>query len=115
MGHRVRLIIPTDNEQEIGPIIGRIIGRWGGLTVTSGVGWWRGNNGWVRNKLSVLECSIGLWDQTTREWWYDLAKIVRIEWSQDCVFLSVAEEHAKLIGPGGMVRVIGREDDDAST
>lgn len=97
MGHRVRLVIPTDNEQEIAPIIGRVIGRWDGCTVTSGYGWWNSGGKTIRDKLSVLECSLGVWDQNAREWWHCLSDVVRVQQNQECVFLSVVTEHAELI------------------
>lgn len=106
-GHRVRLVVPTDNEQAIAPIIGRITGRWGGCSVTSGYGWWSDKNSEpIRDKLSVLECSIGLWDEDARSWWTDLADVVRCGWKQDCVFLSVVPEDAVLVfGPGQVIPI----------
>ena len=57
-GTCVRLVIPSGNEQEIAPIIGRIVGRWGGCTITSGNGWWADKDGVpVRDELSVVEVS----------------------------------------------------------
>lgn len=107
VGHRVRLVIPTDNESAIGPIIGRITGRWGGCTVTRAYGWWSDNDGEItRDVLSVVECSIGLWDQEARDWWTDISDVVRSEWDQTCVFLSVVEEQASLVfGPGEIVPI----------
>ncbi len=90
MGYFVRLIVPTDNEQSIVSIVGRIVGHWGGCTVTTGYGWWQGKDGYVKDKVSIIECSIGVWDGPTRTWWHDLADAVRVEWDQESVFLSVA-------------------------
>lgn len=107
MGYNVRLLVPTDNEVELAPIVGRVLGRWGGVTVSDAVGWWSDSSGTpIRDKLSVLECSIGLWDQAARDWWHDISDVVRSTFDQDCVFLSVVEEHAKLIGRDG-IEVIG--------
>ena len=101
MGHCVRLLVPTDNEGELAPILGRVIGRWGGVTVSDASGWWTDNNGTpVKDKLSVLDCSIGLWDQAARDWWFDISDVVRAEWKQDCVFLSVTGSDGYLVtGP----------------
>lgn len=98
MGHRVRLIIPDHREAAITPIIGKVIGRWGGCTIGLAYGWWSEKDGKpVRDKLSVLECSIGEWTPQVRIWWVDLANVVRKSWDQDCVFLSVVGETAMLI------------------
>lgn len=98
MGHRVRLVAPSDNEMELSPIVGRIIGRWGGCTSYIGRGWWLdAKNQKVIDRLTILETSIGEWDYVAREWWSDLAEIVRKHWEQDCVFLSVVREEAKLL------------------
>lgn len=114
MGHCVRLIVPTDKEAELGPIIGRIIGRWDGVTILDGTGWWSppvGNQDDdtkypVRDKLSILECSIGLWDLDAREWWCDLAAVVCRTFGQDCIFLSVTQETAMLVGCNGVGRFV---------
>ena len=108
----VRLVIPSQSEQQIAPVIGRIIGRWGGCTITSGAGWWTDADGTpVKDLVSVVECSIGdAWDQDTARWFHDLADVIRAEWSQDSVFLSVQGETAYLVtgrGPQGW-EVIGR-------
>jgi len=106
-GHRVRLVIPTDRQADIAPIIGRIIGRWNGCTVTTGHGWWADSGGKpVKDTLSVLECSIGVWDVIAREWFESLADVVRDEWGETCVFLSVVPESAFLVfGEGNIVPV----------
>ncbi len=98
MGHNVKLIVPTGNELEVAPIIGKIIGRWGGCTVTAGKGWWLDKKkGQIFDTLSILECSIGKWNFEAHEWWDDLASIVRSTFKQECVFLSVTLESATLI------------------
>lgn len=108
MGHRVRLVVPSDNEAELGPILGRIIGHWGGCTLLSGKGFWSDKDGViVQDVLSVLEVSIPLWDQAASEWFSDLADVVRKEWDQDSVYLSVQEEAAIFIGRDGFVEVMG--------
>lgn len=91
MGHCVRLLVPTDNEAELGPIIGRIVGRWGGVTMSDASGWWTdANSKPVKDKLTILECFTSSWfHPETREWWFDLADVVRKEWNQDCVMLTV--------------------------
>lgn len=108
MGHKIRLIVPTRKEAELGPLIGRIIGRWGGVTISDAVGWWSDKNGKpIRDVLSVLECSIGNWDREAMEWWYDLSVTVCSIFKQDCVFLSVTIEDASLIKLGGTTHSIG--------
>ncbi len=111
MGHKVRIIIPSDNEVAISPIIGRIIGRWGGCTVTSAYGWWSPDKGEppVRDKLSVVDTSIGEWNGVIRHWWMDLADVIRREWKQTTVFLSVTGETAFLVSDLP-TRVIGQEE-----
>ncbi len=98
MGYCVRLIVPTDRESELAPIVGRIVGRWDGCTVTTGYGWWNDKTRTpVKDALSVVECSVKLWDHDTRIWWYDLATGVCRTFGQDCVFLSVSRERATLV------------------
>lgn len=90
MGHCVRLLVPTDNEQVLAPIIGRVVGRWGGVIVSDASGWWTNGNGdAIKDKLSVLECSIGVWDHAARLWWFDIVDVVRVTWKQDSVMLTV--------------------------
>jgi hypothetical protein len=113
MGFNVRLIVPTHSEEELGPIIGRIIGRWGGVTVSKAVGWWADEDGVpVKDQVSVLECSIGgEWRQvrSVREWWFDLAETVRATFDQDSVFLSAHVETAMLVDKIIGVEIIGVE------
>ena len=112
MGHCVRIIIPTDKPADIGPIIGRIIGRWGGCTVTSGYGWWTDESGMaVNDALSVVDTSIGHWNAVIRHWWMDLADVIRREWNQDSVYLSVQSETAFFVSDRP-TKVIGGEDLD---
>lgn len=108
MGHCVRLIVPTDKEAELGPIIGRVLERWGGVTILDASGWWEDDDGNpVKDTLSVLECSVGLWDIETRAWWHDLSAAVCDTFGQDCVFLSVQHETAILVRKDGMSRHLG--------
>lgn len=101
LGHVVRLLVPTDNEAELAPIIGRVIGRWGGVTVSDASGWWTDKSGTpIKDKLSVVECHIGVWDQAARDWWFDISDVVKREWKQDCVMLSVHHSDGWLVtGP----------------
>ncbi len=106
VGHNVKLIVPTGNDLELAPIIGKIIGRWGGCTVTSGKGWWVDKKkGQIFDALSILECSIGAYDIEARVWWHDLASAVRAAHDQECVFLSVAAETAVLVYEDHMANV----------
>jgi hypothetical protein len=107
MGHCVRLFVPTENPMELSPIIGRIAGQWGGATVSNASGWWKNERGEViRDQLSVLECCIGLWDQAARDWWHDLADVVRQEWSQDCVLMTIHDLDGWLVsGPDPCDRI----------
>lgn len=106
MGHCVRLVIPTDNEARIVPIIRKIIGRWGGCTITSGKGWWTDKcRGQIFDRLSVVDCSVPNWDKYTRQWWEDIAIEVCDRFRQDCVFLSVHKESTMLVNRDGMVRI----------
>ena len=100
MGTCVRLIVPTNNGNELVPIIGRIVGRFGGTTVTKGNGCWASKqaNGCVtRDAITVLDTSVPMWSPTIRQWWVDLAEVVREEWGQESVFLSIHEETAFLV------------------
>lgn len=98
MGYNVKLLVPTKNEAELGPIIGRILGHWGGVTISDASGWATDDNGKpIKDALSVIQCSIGSWDADARAWWFDLADTVRKEWNQESVFLSVTEEKMMLI------------------
>lgn len=106
MGHCVRIILP-DFEDAMAPIIGRIVGRWGGCTLSDGVGFWSDKNGRiVRDRITIVECNIGPWDSESREWWTDLSDSVRKQWSQDAVFLSVHKSEGLIIGPE-IVEAIG--------
>lgn len=108
MGHCIRLIVPTDNEAQLAPIIGRIVGRFGGTTVLKGTGYWIDGEpplAYVnqREQVTVLETSVPTWRGPVRQWWIDLARVVRDEWKQESVFLSVHEESVLLVGMGAEV------------
>lgn len=108
MGHCVKLVVPTlygdttFKEEEVSPIIDRIVQHWGGVTVSDAEGWWTDNEGKaVKDTLSVMECHIGPWNEETQEWWFRLADLVRTMWNQDCVMLSVSNSDGWLVtGPG---------------
>lgn len=116
MGHCVRLIVPTGNEAQLAPIIGRIVGRFGGVTVLIGRGYWSDPDDHIikgfpitRDKVTVLETSVpGPWHGPVRQWWIDLARVVRDEWEQESVYLSVRDEFVLFVGPGAEVRGIER-------
>ena len=110
MGHCVRIVLPvlddcgTDklwsqkSDGRNAEILGRIVERWSGVTLSDNVGVWL--NEWgdtVLDRTIVAECSIGPWNMQTREWWIELADHVRDVHRQDCVFLSVRDETAMLV------------------
>ncbi len=108
MGYCVKLIVPTGNELQTAPIVGKIIGRWGGCTITSGKGWWVDKKlGQIHDVLTIIECSIGSFDHKARMWWEDLAADVCCTFEQTCVFLSTAQETAMLIDHDGVGRHVG--------
>lgn len=88
----VELTIPTHNEAEIGPIIGRIAGQCGGFTVTKGSGGWIDDNGTlVLDKVSVVKAiTKGEWTHADEIWWNDLAMVVCKTWRQDVVVYTVS-------------------------
>ncbi len=116
MGHCVRLIVPTDNEAQLAPILGRIVGRFGGVTMLTGVGLWDDlvePDGQqcvtappLREQVTILETSVPTWSGPVRQWWIDLARVVRDEWKQESVYLSVREESVLLVGQGTEITTI---------
>ncbi len=111
MGYNIKLIVPTDNELMVAPIVGQVLGHWGGCTVTTGKGWWNdAEKGQILDPLSILECSVDVWDQDAYEWWTDLATAVCATFDQDCVFLSIQDEKAMLIRADGMSRLTEKRD-----
>lgn len=103
MGVCVRLILPDRDEGVQAEILDRIVSRWDGVTVTRGFGLWNSPKGRHRDPILVLECSIHA-EITEIEcwpewwvWWNELAKIVRIQSGETCVFLSVRSETGVLV------------------
>ena len=111
MGHCVRIVLPVlddcgtdklgtkESDGRNAEIIRRIVERWGGVTLSDSMGVWTDDQQCsIKDKVIVAECSIGVWTLPVRAWWFELADHVRDVHGQDCVFLSVREETAMLIG-----------------
>lgn len=108
MGYKVELFVPTHQTEELGPLIGRIAGKWGGVTVSQEKGWWiNGAGDLVPDDVSILKCSVPSWTASTRRWWYDLATTVAKCFEQDRVLLNHRLETAILIDRDGNVETIG--------
>lgn len=92
----MRLILPDvlGCGDTIDRLIGLIVERWGGVTSWMASGRW---NGTVED-VCVVECSVGPRTTSTQKWWIDLAKDARLSLDQKCIYLSVREESALLIG-----------------
>lgn len=119
MGCCVRLVLPEVQGPTLDSILGRISRRWGGATMVVGHGFYRtptvhsifcmSDTSLVKDDVAVIECSIGRWTEQARQWWTGLARDARRYWEQDCVFLSVRDETAFLVGPD-WTEIIGDED-----
>lgn len=97
MGHCVRLILPNLPclRFTIDGFIGEIVEHWGGVTSWMASGRW----GQDVEDVHIVECSIRAWTPQIREWWLSLASRMRTGLGQECIYFSVREETALLIGP----------------
>lgn len=110
MGVNVTLVVPSASPQDVAPIIGAIVHRWDGVTVWRADGYWKDSAGAVIcDRVSVLACSVGDFDDAAYEWWHDRAEAVRRAFTQDSVFLSFTPQNAELVGDGHTTRIGGND------
>lgn len=110
-GHCVRLVLPDTNDGVITKVLDRITERWSGCTHWYGWGTWQpdGDGSRVRERIVIVECSVGRWTNRVRKWWHDLAAEAAKLSDQECVFSSVRSERALLANRDGTIRYIGVE------
>ena len=110
MGVNVTLVVPSANPLEYASIVGRIIQKWGGVTVVEACGWWMDADGKaVQDRNSILMCSVGGIDDEVYGWWHDMADIVRKVFDQECVFLSFTSQDAELVEAERTVLIGGND------
>lgn len=111
MGHCVRLVIPdvAGCESTIAEVMGRIARRYGGCTSYKGQGVYFSDDKecCISDHVVIVECSFGWLQASDKSWWTQLSADIAESFKQECVFLSVREERARLIGPDGLTRAIG--------
>jgi hypothetical protein len=106
MGTCVRLVVPIldgpENAAIRRGILEAISDQFGGATYWEGSGHCIGpNREGVSDKVLIVECSIGRWDETSENAWLHIAHVVRSLLKQESVFLSVRDETAWLVRDNG--------------
>ncbi len=113
MGVNVTLVIPSIRQMDVNLFAYQIVNRWGGLTSWTASGCWSNADGMLAvERVTVLACSVrAMIDEDVYQWWHDLADRVRVQFDQDCVFLSFTPEDAELVGKQWTTKIGGNDED----
>lgn len=94
----ITVLLPDVDEGYTRQFIGRLVKRFGGVTISDARGLWTDNDGIeCADNLTRLDCNIGLWSEH-REWIIGQCRDASYRLSQDCIYLSVRDEEVHFIG-----------------